>query len=73
MDYCLERYESFKPLLFGLIIAILLRIVNIGKILTDRINERKYLKGKYNERYYYPMFLMVSFLFTCPKSMEPIK
>ena len=46
---CMNGYESFRPFLIGLIIAVLLFIVNNGKVLTDGVNERKYLKRKYNE------------------------
>lgn len=46
---CFDGYERFRPLFFGLIIAVLLFIFNNGNILTDRVNERKYLRRKYNE------------------------
>ena len=32
---CFDGYESFRPHLFGLIIAVLLFIVKNGNILTD--------------------------------------
>ena len=71
---CINRYESFRPFSMGLIIAVLLFIVNNGKVLTDGVNERKYLKRDHkiyilgNNRYIYYYSMILWFLsFYLPK------